>query len=168
MRERYLFTAAYLAGHGLEHYEVSSFARPGHRSRHNESYWRHANYLGVGPSAHSFWRNTRSQAERWANVRHLGRWQGLLAARALPVEGREPVGPDALADEAVLLGLRRVADGLELAALERDYGVDLLTDKRAVLAELEKAGLIHPVTDRVRLTTEGAAVADAVALKLVG
>lgn len=168
MRERYLFTAEYLAGRGLAHYEVSSFARPGHRSRHNEAYWRHANYLGVGPSAHSFWRKTRSQAERWANVRHLGRWQGLLAARALPVEAREPVGPDALADEAILLGLRRVADGLELAALERDYGVDLLAEKAAVLAELERAGLIHPVAGRVRLTTEGAAVADAVALKLAG
>ena len=61
-----------------------------------------------------------------------------------------------------------MADGLELAALERDYGVDLLAEKPAVLAELERAGLIHPVADRVRLTTEGAAVADAVALKLVG
>lgn len=168
MRERYLFTAEYLEARGLEHYEVSSFARPGHRSRHNEAYWRHANYVGIGPSAHSFWRTTRSHGERWWNVRHLGRWAGLLAAHERPVEAREPVDADGLADEAVLLGLRRLADGLDLAALARDYGVDLLTEKPAVLAELENAGLIHPVTDRLRLTTDGAAVADAVALKLVG
>jgi oxygen-independent coproporphyrinogen-3 oxidase len=168
MRERYLFTAEYLAGRGLEHYEVSSFARPGHRSRHNEAYWRHANYLGLGPSAHSFWRRTRSRAERWSNVRHLARWQGLLASRELPVDSREVLDADALADEAVLLGLRRLADGVELAALERDYGVDLLAERPVVLAELERAGLIHPVGTHVRLTTEGAAVADAVALRLIG
>jgi coproporphyrinogen III oxidase-like Fe-S oxidoreductase len=101
-------------------------------------------------------------------VRHLGKWQGLLEARSLPVESREALDADTLADEAILLGLRCIADGLELAVLERDYGVDLLTERGAVLAELERAGLIHPVTDRVRLTTEGAAVADAVALRLVG
>jgi oxygen-independent coproporphyrinogen-3 oxidase len=168
MRERYAFTAEYLASEGLEHYEVSSFARPGHRSQHNESYWRHGNYLGLGPSAHSFWRRTRSRGERWSNVRHLGQWQGLLDTRALPVDARETVDADTLADEAILLGLRRLADGLDLEDLERDYGVDLLAERSAVLAELERAGLIHPVTDRVRLTTEGAAVADAVALRLVG
>jgi coproporphyrinogen III oxidase-like Fe-S oxidoreductase len=100
-------------------------------------------------------------------VRHLGRWQGLLASRSLPVDSREALDADTLADEAVLLGLRCIADGLELAVLERDYGVDLLTERGAVLAELEAAGLIHPVTDRVRLTTDGAAVADAVALRLI-
>ncbi len=167
LRERYAFTAEYLASHGLEHYEVSSFARPGHRSRHNESYWRHANYLGLGPSAHSFWRRTRSRGERWSNVRHLGRWQGLLQSRALPVDSREALDPDQLADEAILLGLRRIADGLELAVLERDYGVDLLSERAGVLAELERAGLIHPVSTHVRLTTDGAAVADAVALRLI-
>ncbi len=172
MRERYLFTSAYLQERGFEHYEVSAFARTGagrtHRSRHNEGYWRHLNYVGVGPSAHSFWKATRSRAERWANVRHLGRWQGLLAAHEPPVEAREHVGADALADEFVLLSLRRLTDGLDLGVLARDYGVDLLEEKPRVLAELERAGLVHPVTDRVRLTTEGAAVADAVALKLVG
>lgn len=168
MRERYAFTSAYLQERGYEHYEVSAFARPGRRSRHNEAYWRHRNYLGVGPSAHSFWKGTRSQAARWANVRHLGRWQGLLATREVPVEAREVLDQDALADEFVFLSLRRLSDGLDLNALARDYGVDLLEEKPRVLAELERAGLIHSVTGRVRLTTEGAALADAVALKLVG
>ena len=81
---------------------------------------------------------------------------------------RESLGPDALADEAVMLGLRRLIDGLDLDRLERDYGVDLLVDKRAELAALEGAGLVEVTPRRVRLTPEGATVADAVALKLVG
>ena len=168
LRERYLFTHDYLGGHGFEHYEVSSFARPGRRSRHNEGYWTHETALGIGPSAHSFWRETRSRGWRWAALAHLGRWQGLVLAGESPVEWREQIGPDELADEAVLLGLRRLAEGLDLDRLERDYGVDLLTDKRAELAALEAAGLVEASTDRVRLTVEGAAVADAVALRLVG
>jgi len=168
LSERYRFTAEYLAGHGFEHYEVSSFARAGHRSGHNQAYWRHGNYLGLGPSAHSFWRRTRSKGERWSNVRHLARWEGLLQSRSLPVDTREALDADTLADEAVMLGLRRIADGLNLAELERDYGVDLLSERSAVLAELERAGLIHPVSDCVRLTAAGAVLADAVALKLLG
>ncbi|PAP77303.1 radical SAM family heme chaperone HemW [Rubrivirga marina] len=168
LRERYLFTHEYLLGQGFEHYEISSFARPGHRSQHNQSYWAHETVLGLGPSAHSFWRETRSRGWRWADVAHLGRWQGLLLGGESPIEWREQIGPDELADEAVLLGLRRLVDGLDLDVLERDYGVDLLTDRRAELAALEGAGLVDVRPGRVRLTVEGAAVADAVALRLVG
>ena len=168
LRERYLFTHRYLQERGFEHYEVSSFARDGHRSRHNEGYWQHADVIGLGPSAHSFLRETRSRAWRWSNVAHLGRWQGLLLAGRSPLEARERIGPDALADEAVLLGLRRLVDGLDLERLEADYGVDLLADKRDALAALASAGLVEVSPARVRLTPEGATVADAVALRLVG
>ncbi len=168
MRERFLFTHDYLGDQGFEHYEVASFARPGHRSRHNQSYWTHQTVIGLGPSAHSFWRETRSRGWRWADVAHLKRWQALALSGQDPLDWREQIGPDELADEAVLLGLRRLVEGLDLDALERDYGVDLLTDQRAPLAALEDVGLVEVTTDRVRLTIEGAAVADAVALRLVG
>ncbi len=168
LRERYLFTHRYLEERGFEHYEVSSFARPGKRSRHNEGYWTHQTVVGLGPSAHSFWHETRSQGWRWADVAHLRTWQDLLLGGERPLDWREAVGPDELADEAVLLGLRRLIDGLDLDRLERDYGVDLLTEKSAELAALEGAGLIEVTPTRVRLTPEGAAVADAVALRLVG
>ena len=167
-RERFLFTHRYLTERGFSHYEVSSYARPGHESRHNSAYWDHTNYLGFGPSAHSFWKTTRSLAHRWSNVRHLGRYQALLAAHELPLDEREALGADLLADEAVLLGLRRLDTGLDLTRLARDYGVDLAVDKRAELAALKKAGLIVVDPGRVRLTIEGAAVADAVALRLTG
>lgn len=168
MRQRYLFTHEYLTDKGLDHYEVSSFSRPGHHSRHNSLYWAHANVLAVGPSAHGFWRETRSRAWRWANVAHLGRWRGLLEAGHMPLDAREQLGADALADEAILLGLRRLDLGLSLETLERDYGIDLLTDKADMLAALEREGLLSIGGDRIRLTPEGATVADAVAVRLAG
>lgn len=168
VRERFLDTMDYLRHHGYEHYEISSFAQPGARSRHNQLYWRHGNYLGFGPSAHSFWRETRSVAGRWANVRNLKRYQALLEQRQRPIEAQERLGADDLADEYVMLRLRLLEDGLDLDVLETNYGVDLLTEKIDALADLESAGLIHPIRNRVvRLTDEGALVADAVTAQLL-
>ena len=168
LRDRYLFTHDYLVEHGFEHYEVASFAQPGKRSRHNESYWTHQTVIGLGPSAHSFWRETRSRGWRWADLANLGRWQALTLAGHDPLDWREQIDADALADEAILLGLRRLIEGLDLDLLERDYGIDLLRDRRAELAAYESAGLIEVTPNRVRLTIEGAAVADAVAVRLAG
>lgn len=167
LRERFLFTHDFLEERGLAHYEVSSFARPGHQSRHNTRYWTHGDVIGLGPGAHSFRRETRSRAWRWANATPLARWHALVAARERPLESREALDADALADEAVLLGLRRLDVGLDLDALADDYGVDLLAEKPAELAALTGAGLLTVTGRRVALTPEGAAVADAIALRLV-
>ena len=167
VRERFLDTMDYLRHHGYEHYEVSSFAQPGARSRHNQLYWRHGNYLGLGPSAHSFWRKTRSLAGRWANVRNLRRYQALLQQGQRPIDWEERLGVDDLADEYVLLRLRMLDDGLDLDVLEEQYGVDLLVEKIDELAELEAAGLVQMRNGVVRLTDEGVLVCDAVTAKLI-
>ncbi len=167
MNDRFLDTMGYLRHHGYEHYEISSFAQPGARSQHNQLYWQHANYLGFGPSAHSFWRQTRSLAGRWSNVRNLPRYQALLQQGERPIDAQERLGADDLADEYVMLRLR-LDDGLDLDVLEDEYGVDLLTEKVDALADLEAAGLIHPIRGSVvRLTDEGALVCDAVTARLI-
>ena len=166
MRGLFLFTMQYLTDHGFDHYEVCSFAKEGQRSLHNQNYWRHRNYLGFGPSAHSFWKTTRSVAHRWSNVRNVNRYNALLQQHELPLDEREKLKPGMLADEYLFLGLRLMEEGLDLGLLETDYGIDLLTEKRTALADLERNGLVTLRNNRVRLTREGAVVADAVALKL--
>ena len=89
LRERYEFTHRYLAEAGFEHYEVSSFARPGHRSRHNEGYWTHETMIGLGPSAHSFWRETRSRGWRWATS---GAGRGCCSRASRPSTGASRSG----------------------------------------------------------------------------
>ncbi|HZF66462.1 MAG TPA: radical SAM family heme chaperone HemW [Gemmatirosa sp.] len=107
-----------LAAAGFEHYEVSNFARPGRRARHNSSYWSGAPYLGLGPSAHGF-----DGAERRWNASAYAGWVRDVCAGRDPVAGRESLDAGARAAEAVYLGLR-TTDGLvveerELARVSR-------------------------------------------------
>lgn len=164
--DRFSFAMEYLASHGYEHYEISSFALPGHRAVHNHRYWEHANYIGLGPSAHSFWWQGLP-AQRWQNVRNLKRYEALLMQYVAPVEQREKLTLDMLADEYIMLRLR-TEGGLDMDELEDRYGVDLLMDRVDDLAHLEKGAFIHPIRNgQVRLTSLGKTVADSVTARLL-
>ncbi|MDA1028353.1 MAG: radical SAM family heme chaperone HemW [Bacteroidetes bacterium] len=163
---QFSFTMDYLKERGYEHYEISSFAKKGHRAVHNHKYWSHANYIGVGPSAHSFWWRGLP-AKRWSNIRNLRRYEALLAQHVIPTDEEEKLSLDVLADEHVMLRLR-TADGLSLKELEDRYGVDLFSSHISVLAELEAGGFIHPIRNQiVRLTDLGKTVCNSVTAKLL-
>ena len=116
--ERYAdeFTAAHalLTAAGYEHYEVSNFARPGRRARHNSAYWRRVPYLGLGPSAHGF----DGRRRRW-NASAYAEWARTVSAGRDPMAGDEAIDGDAAAAEMVYLGLR-TRDGLVLASGEAE------------------------------------------------
>jgi oxygen-independent coproporphyrinogen-3 oxidase len=155
-----LFLAVHeaLGAGGYPAYEVSSFARARkHRSRHNTKYWRHVPYLGLGPSAHSF-----DGASRWWNLRDWKQWAQAVEGGAGARDGSEVLSPLDLALEAVLLGLR-TADGIELDRLARRHGFDLLAGNRELVARATAEGLLVLDSGRLRPTTRGMAVADALA-----
>ncbi|MGH7712228.1 MAG: radical SAM family heme chaperone HemW [Gemmatimonadaceae bacterium] len=95
-----------LTGAGLEHYEVSNYARPGHASRHNSAYWRQIPYLGLGPSAHSL-----DGCERRWNTREYQAWSAQVLAGVDPVAGSEVLTSEQRSLERTYLGLR-AASGL--------------------------------------------------------
>ena len=169
MARRFQFTMDHLRKHGYEHYEISSFAKPGHRAIHNQHYWNHTNYLGFGPSAHSFWWKSLPSpvGVRWANVRNLKRYEALMRQRQAPIEFREQLAYDQMADEHIMLRLR-TEEGLNLDELEDKYGADLLFEKIDELASLEALGYIEPIRNsRIRLTDQGKRLCDAVTEKLL-
>ncbi len=170
MAERYQTTMDVLRGAGYEHYEISSFARAGPRSggwraRHNARYWQHAGYLGLGPSAHSFWWDDGG-ARRWANAGSLRRYQEALSEGRLPAREEETLRAEALADEHVLLRLR-TSDGLDLGRLRTCYGRDLRRTHAGALDRLQREGLATLAEGRLRLTDRGKHTADAVAALLL-
>ena len=164
--EQYQFAMAFLPDKGFEHYEVSHFARPGQRGMHNARHWDHSNYLGAGPSAHSFWWDDLP-AHRWSNVGNLPRYEALLRQQHRPIAQQTPLDLPALADEYVMLRLR-TRDGLDLDVLNTRYGVDLSAQKANTLAQLEDAGYLTFDTDRrIRLTPRGMLLCDAVTQELL-
>ncbi len=138
---------------GFEHYEVSNFALPGRRARHNSAYWQHVPYLGIGPSAHGFHGSER----RW-NRAAFSSWESALADGVDPVEGSEVLTGQNREAEMVYLGLRTI-DGLEL----RD-------GEEARVATWRRQGWIESVPgtaeSRIRCTASGWLRLDALAADL--
>lgn len=99
---------------GFEHYEISNFARPGFRARHNSSYWNGTHYLGVGPSAHSFDGTQRT-------------WNRADVNQYLRLEPRnehfdsETLSEQDLYNEFIMTSLRRI-EGVDIVELERRFG----------------------------------------------
>jgi putative oxygen-independent coproporphyrinogen III oxidase len=153
--EIFLFTHEFLRDHGYPAYEVSNFARsPEHRSRHNQKYWHHVPYLGLGPSAHSF-----SGTRRWWNERKLGPYEKRIENGERPVAGSEDLRPEDLALEALMLGLRTV-DGIDLNEFRERYGVDLQKNNRYIIERLAGRGLLRHEANTLTATIYGLAVAD--------
>ena len=143
---------------GYPAYEVSNFARGvEHRSRHNTKYWRHVPYLGLGPSAHSF-----DGASRWWNLRDWRQWAEAVEGGSGARAGSEALSALDLALEALLLGLR-TADGIDLDRYARRYGIDLLAGNEKIVARGVAEDLLVLEPGRLRPTTRGMAVADALA-----
>lgn len=140
-----------LGSAGWEHYEVSNYARPGRRSRHNSAYWRRVPYIGLGPSAHSF----DGQTRRW-NTDAFAAWATQVRAGTDPVAGDELVSDDQRRAELAYLGLRTDAG----AALS---GADL---DRARLWAREGWAVVEG--SHVRLTASGWLRLDALAAQLGG
>ena len=156
---------AFLNAHGYEHYEVSNYALPGLRCRHNCNYWSHENYLGFGPSAHSFWKDIDGKGgRRSSNVEDLAAYVARLKDGQMPVGSEEHVGPDELIHERIFLGLR--SSGLNLARLRQDLGYDIVAHRGDVIRNLLDERLALLEGDLLRLTPGGYLVCDEICERL--
>lgn len=145
-----------LAAAGYEQYEVSNFSRrPDARSRHNQKYWCHAGYQGIGPAAHSY----DGRQTRWWNHRQLSDYAAALDRGDGAVETHEHLSAQELALEAVMLGIR-TTDGIDLDALRTTTGVDVASANADLLRELQAEGWASMQGALVRPTAAGLALAD--------
>jgi oxygen-independent coproporphyrinogen III oxidase len=134
----FLEADAVLGAAGYEHYEVSNYARPGRRARHNGAYWRRAPFVGLGPSAHSGWGRHR----QW-NLREWTAYERAMAAGESPVAGTERLDDQAVELEELYLGLRT------------NHGVPADRLSADATADWQASGWAVACDGRVRLTPEG-------------
>ena len=162
----YEWTMELLDRRGYEHYEVSNYARPGFRCRHNCTYWSHEEYLGFGPSAHSFRRGSEwAGGCRWWNVSDLSVYLDRLQDGVLPTASEERLGADELLDERIFLGLR--SGGLDLRRLLLDFRHDLAAQKRDVLRGMMEGDLASLSDGVLRLRPKGYLVCDEICRMLL-
>ncbi len=142
--DKYLVTDARLSEHGLDNYEISNWARPGHECRHNLLYWRQQDYRGFGSAAHS-----HRSGRRWWNVRSPQRYIDRVIAGGSTEAGAETLDEASRRFEGLEL-LLRMRDGVPLDALDGD----------------ELIGLVIRRGDRWVLTAEGRLVQNEIATRL--
>jgi putative oxygen-independent coproporphyrinogen III oxidase len=149
--EQFLLAHEMMGDAGFDHYEVSNFARPRSRSRHNSAYWTGASYLGAGPSAHSF----DGECRHW-NVAPYADWQMRLSAGKSVIEESEKLTDANRRAENVYLGLRTTA-GYRASAHDLEIAENWV-----------KPGWASIENETVRLTAEGWLRLDSLAAGLTG
>ena len=144
---------------GWEHYEISNFSKPGHRSRHNSSYWQGRHYLGLGPSAHSF----NGSSRQW-NVAHNRQYIEALQKDELLFE-KENLTPVQQLNEYIMTSLR-LQEGCNLKLVEERFGEPAAKELEKKACVFTAKGQLLIVEHHLILTREGKLFADGIAAEL--
>jgi oxygen-independent coproporphyrinogen III oxidase len=158
--EQFLLLMEWLENAGYEHYEISNFAKPGKRSRHNSSYWKGKKYLGLGPSAHSY----NGTARQWNIANNALYSKSLLKENKMDFE-KEELSQVQKLNEYIMTSLRTI-EGCDLNYVEENFGekVKLKISKDSAKYLTQK--LMTEKEFRFLLTREGKLLADGIASDL--
>ena len=148
--KEYALIESVLCGAGFEHYEVSNYAREGRRSRHNSSYWHRAEYLGIGPGAHSF----NGRERHWCE-------QPLEEYIASREYGRETLTQADFRNECIMTSLR-CAEGIDMVDFTQRFGETEVQKLRDMAARWIQSGDLVDDDERLRIPTSRFLISDAV------
>lgn len=151
--ELYETTIEYLTKNGYYQYEVSNFTKPGFECVHNNAYWHHKEYLGFGPSAHSF-----MDKRRWWNFSSLKKYITDVKLHNNAIRNSEELNVGQLHNEYIMLALR--SSGLDLLDYKKIFNEDWIKKNNDYFKMLKNQNLIIFEKDKIKLTSKGYAVCD--------
>jgi len=155
-RQMYDLLIEKLTQAGYEHYEISNFARPGYRSRHNSSYWHDVPYIGLGAAAHSY----DGQCRKW-NIDDIRPYIAAIEQGKIPSE-QEQLDEDTRYNDRITVALR-TSDGLDLSTLSERHRSYCLKEAKRFISD----GLLQRKDNRLVLTRKGLFVSDMVMSELM-
>jgi oxygen-independent coproporphyrinogen-3 oxidase len=156
---QFLLLMQWMQDAGYEHYEISNFALPGKRSRHNSSYWQGAAYLGLGPSAHSF----NGESRQW-NVANNALYIQSLKEGNVPFEIENLTNTQRL-NEYIMTSLRTM-EGLDVQWVAKQFGEQAANQLQLESKQFIETGKMQFHNGRLQLTKEGKLFADGIAAEL--
>jgi len=145
-----------LSNQGMEHYEISNFAKPGYRSKHNSSYWKGIPYLGLGPSAHSY-----NGASRQWNIANNQLYIKSIEEGTVPFE-IELLSIASKYNEYMMISLRCM-EGFDFAIIEEKFGPELVSHTKQIAAELADSNKIEKTKEGYKITDQAKFFADGIA-----
>ena len=157
--EMYQLVMSYLQNNGYIHYEVSNYCLPNFESKHNSNYWNHTEYIGFGPSAHSFINN-----KRFSNYYDIQKYIDSLRSNILPIEFEEIITDDILFEEYIFLSLRN--RGIDLKKINKRFEIDFLNNKKNIINLLLNDGYLFIEDNFIKLTDKGFLICDEICSKL--
>lgn len=158
--EMYQTLARRLTEAGYEHYEISNFATPGHRSRHNSSYWDGTPYIGIGAAAHSY----DGECRQW-NVSDIGTYISSIQQGTIPCE-REELDLPSRYNDMVTTALR-TSEGIGLEKARREFGTPLTQYLEQQAERWIRSRHIIKDNDHIRLSLAGIMLSDTIMSDLV-
>jgi oxygen-independent coproporphyrinogen-3 oxidase len=156
---QFLLLMDFMQQAGFEHYEISNFAIPGHRSKHNSSYWQGKYYLGLGPSAHSF----NGISRQW-NIANNQQYIQSLQQGIIPFEKEELTRIQQL-NEYIMTSLRLI-EGCNLNFVQTKFGADNVKELKQKSVIHQQNNWLIEKTNTLVLTKEGKLFADRIASEL--
>ncbi len=157
--EQFLLLMQWMEAAGYEHYEISNFALPGKRSRHNSSYWQGKKYYGFGPSAHSF----NGQKRQW-NIANNAQYIQSIQNNIIPFEA-EILTPTQQLNEYIMTSLRTM-EGLDVAFVASRFGSNFSEQIETAVLKWIATEKLYKMGDAYILTKEGKLLADGIAADL--
>jgi oxygen-independent coproporphyrinogen-3 oxidase len=148
-----------LESNGFEHYEISNFARPGYYSKHNSSYWEGAKYIGIGPSAHSFDKNSR----QW-NIANNNKYIDEIFRDQLPMEVEQLKLNDRF-NEYLMLSFR-TSKGVSKKYIEDEFGSSILSQFEESVKAFKNNNWVILENNYYKTTKSGKLMADKIAAEL--
>ncbi len=158
--QEFFYMSDFLKDHEFDHYEISNFGKPGFHSKHNSAYWKSHEYLGIGPSAHSF----NGRTERSWNIANNKLYINSLNENKLPKE-TEILTEKERYNEMLMIGLR-TSWGVDLAALESNFGEEILAHFQQSIQARVEDGILIRENNHLKIPEKNWFLADGIASDL--
>lgn len=159
--DMYEYTINYLKSKGYKQYEISNYSKNGFECEHNKLYWKCGHYIGLGPGASGYIKNTR-----YGNLCDLNEYHKSLLKNERPIESKEILNTEDKIEEKIFMGLR-MNEGISFDDFKKQFNIDFLEKYHKQIKDLSEKNLIQLSEGKMALTQKGREISNTVFIEFM-